>query len=288
MTAQKPPFAPLLTGLLAGLFALPAPSAMAGYIVTFNDLVAPSGIVRGPAEQVPCVTTHQYEAPRLRIDMRCQNPADNFHAAFDLSKGTGWAARDADKTYVLITPDAINGTPITTQQEQVNQQMAKLKDMLAKMAPEQRKAIEDSIKQQTGGIAMDASFSKPSATKTEEVKKIQGMSCTVWTVKSGPNLIQTMCLAGRGQNTTLDGLYQSFAPYKEQMKKFNAKNKAYLDMFGDTDEWFTIETQNYLGRADKQPTRSSALDSIREGAVQPHIFELPAGYRKAAVPVISK
>lgn len=286
MTAQKPLFASLYTGLFAGLLALLSTPAMAGYVVTFNELIAPSGIVRGPAEQTPCTTIHQYDAPRIRIDMRCRNAAENFSAAFDLSKGSGWAARDADKTYVLITSDVVNGTPISTQAEHVQQQMAKLKDMLAKMAPEQRKAIEDSIKQQTGGIAVDAAFNKPDIIKTAETKKIQGMTCTVWEMKSGANLLQTMCLAGRGQNNTLDALYDSFVPYKAQMKKFNEKNKAYINMFGDTDEWFTLETQGHTGRADKPPTRTSVLDSIREGAVQSQIFELPAGYRKAAVPVV--
>ena len=186
---------------------------------------------------------------------------------------------DKEKSYVVFDK-------ATMQQlaEKLNAEMAKIKEQLASLPPEQRAQMEQMMGGAMGG-AMDGDKKwTVDATDTGKSDKVDGRACKLWNITRNGELDEQVCVV---PYTALPGkedfqkVFASFARSFEEMAKsipmFAGKMDNEFSAQAKTNG-FPVRRQAFVG--DNLSDVESLVKTWREEAIPASMFEIPAGYKQ--------
>ena len=188
---------------------------------------------------------------------------------------------DSDKSYVAFDK-------VTMQQlaEKLNAEMARLKEQLAKLPPEQRAQMEQMM---GGALAGEGKGWTVDVADTGKSDKVDGRACKLWNVTRNGELDEQICVVPYSAlpgKEDFQKVFASFARSFEEMAKsvpmlagmmaneFSAQVKA---------NGFPVRRQAYVG--DNLSDVETLVKAWREEAIPASMFEIPAGYKQKQMPM---
>lgn len=189
---------------------------------------------------------------------------------------------ESDKTYIVF--DKATMEQLATQ---LNSAMAKMKDQLAKLPPEQRAQIEERM----GPMMAGAGGKKwtVEAVDTGKSDKVDGRSCRVWDVKRNGELDDQICVVPYSALPGKENFQQVFANFAKVFEEM-AKSVPMLSgmMSNEFDaqakvNGFPVRSRGYEdGRLGNE---EQLVKVWREEAIPASMFEVPAGYKAKKMPM---
>jgi len=194
-----------------------------------------------------------------------------------LIKGdTMYMVDDTDKTYIVFDKATMEQLA-----KQLNEAMARMKEQLAKLPPEQRAQAE----QMMGGSGMMADGKQwtVDVADTGKSDKVDGRSCKLWNVTRNGELDEQICVVPFSTmpgKEDFQGVFTKFARNFEEMAKsvpmlsgmmaseFSAQVKA---------NGFPVRRRPYENG--QLANEETLVKTWREEAVPASMFEIPAGYK---------
>ena len=186
---------------------------------------------------------------------------------------------DADKSYILF--DKATMQQLATK---LNAELAKIKEQLAKLPPEQRAQME-----QTLGTALTGQGWTVDVADTGKSDKVDGRACKLWNVTRNGELDEQICVAPYSAlpgKEDFQKVFASFARTFEEMAKsvpmvagmmaneFTAQVKT---------NGFPVRRRAYVG--DNLSDVETLVKEWREEAIPASMFEIPAGYKQKQMPM---
>jgi hypothetical protein len=165
--------------------------------------------------------------------------------------------------------------------------MARMKDQLAKMPPEQRAQIE-AMMAKTPGMGGDDQKWVVDVVDTGKSDKVDGRACHVWDVKRNGELDDQLCVVPFAQlpgKENFQAVFANFAKVFEEMAKsvpmlsgvmsneFSAQAKV---------GGFPVRSRGYENG--KLGDEEQLVKVWREQAIPAAMFEIPAGYKPKKMP----
>lgn len=225
---------------------------------------------------------------KLKQKMYVQNGAGRMVDAAGratLIKGdTMYVIDDADKSYV-----AFDKATMQKLAEKLNAEMARLKEQLAALPPEQRAQAEQMMG--AGAAAMLAGDGKGltvDVADTGKSDKVDGRACKLWNVTRNGELDEQICVVPYSAlpgKEDFQKVFASFARSFEEMAKsvpmlsgmmaneFSAQVKT---------NGFPVRRRAYVGN--NLSDVETLVKEWREEAIPASMFEIPAGYRQKQMP----
>ena len=183
---------------------------------------------------------------------------------------------DSDQSYVVF-----DKATMAQMAEQLNAGIAKMKDQLAKLPPEQRAQVE----QQMGGmLSGEGKGWTVDVADTGKSDKVDGRPCKLWDVTRNGELDEQICVVPYSAlpgKEDFQKVFASFARAFEEMAKsvpmmagmmsneFSAQVKA---------NGFPVRRQSY--ERGKLGDEETLVKVWREEAIPASTFEIPAGYKQ--------
>jgi Sec-independent protein translocase protein TatA len=166
----------LLTALSGSLTNI----ALADTKLTYTD----TGL--GPQERKTVIQIHGDKVRMGEAD-------SDIYSLYDDTKKILYTVNTKTKQYIETTPDKMRErmTKVAEMQKQFKEEMKK---QVAQMPEEQRKPLEERMKQ--ADEAMKAPPPSFKMEKTDRKETIQGMACTISTVKMNDQAVRDVCIAG--------------------------------------------------------------------------------------------
>ena len=180
---------------------------------------------------------------------------------------------DSDKTYI-----AMDKATMEKVGKQLNEAIARAKEQIAKLPPEQRAQAE----QMMGGANLGGGENKVDVTDTGKSETVEGRKCRVWDVTRNGELDEQICVVPYSAlpgKEDLSKVFANFAKIYEEMTKnvpmlagsmsneFTARVKA---------GGFPVRSRGYENG--KLIDEETLVKVWREEAIPASMFEIPAGY----------
>ena len=194
--------------------------------------------------------------------------------------GTMYILDESDKSYIAF--DKATMEQLATK---LNAGMAKMKEQVAKLPPEQRAQMEQMMAKQMGGEGKGRTVEAIDTGKTD---KIDGRTCKVWDVKRNDELDDQLCVVAF---SALPGKENFQAVFAEFAKVFEEMAKSVPMLAGTMTNEFSA-----LSKVNGYPVRTRAYDNgklgdeeqlvkvWREEAIPASMFEIPADYKQKQMP----
>jgi len=184
---------------------------------------------------------------------------------------------DSDQTY--ITFDKATMEKLS---KQIAAAMARMKDQLAKMPPEQRAQIE-AMMAKTPGMGGEGQKWVVDVVDTGKSEKVDGRNCRVWDVKRNGELDDQLCVVPYAQlpgKENFQAVFANFAKVFEEMAKsvpmlagvMNNEFGAQAKVNG-----FPVRSRGYENG--KLGDVEQLVKVWREESIPASMFEIPAGYK---------
>ena len=193
-----------------------------------------------------------------------------------LIKGdTVYAIDEANKTYVKLDKQALQQLG-----KQLSDLAAKAKEQLAKLPPEQRAQMEQSL----GGASLEEGEQWNVEVKdTGKNDKVDGRSCRLWDVTRNGVLDEQICVVPYNAlpgKEDMQAIFANFARTFEEM----AKSAPMLGGMMANEFTAQVKTNGYPVRRRVYENGRLAPEEIRlkvwrEEAIPASMFEIPAGYQ---------
>ena len=189
---------------------------------------------------------------------------------------------DSDQTYI-----AFDKATMDVLSKQIAAAMARVKEQLSKMPPEQRAQIEAQMAKTPGMGGEDQKW-VVEVVDTGKTDKVDGRSCRVWDVKRNGELDDQLCVVPYAQlpgKENFQSVFGNFAKVFEEMAKsvpmlagvmsneFSAQAKV---------GGFPVRSRGYENG--KLGSVEELVKVWREEAVPASMFEIPAGYKPKKMP----
>jgi hypothetical protein len=187
-----------------------------------------------------------------------------------------------DKSYIVFDK-------VTMEQlaKQMNAGVTKMKEQLAKLPPEQRAQIEAQMGPMLGGGGGKKWVVE--ATDTGKSDKVDGRACRIWEVKRNGELDDQICVVAYSALPGKENLQEVFANFS---KVFEEMAKAVPMLEGMMSNEFDAQAKvngfpvRSRGYEDGKLGNEEQLVKVwREEAIPASMFEVPAGYKKKAMPM---
>jgi hypothetical protein len=200
-----------------------------------------------------------------------------------LIKGdTMYIVDDKEKSYVVF--DKATMQQLATK---LNAEMAKLKEQLAKLPPEQRAQME----QMMGGAGLGGDGQKwtVEVLDTGKSDKVDGRPCKLWDVKRNGELDEQICVVPYSAlpgKENFQAVFANFAKVFEEM----AKSVPMLSGMMANEFDAQVKTNGYPVRrrdyeSDKLGDQQTLVKVWREETIAASMFEIPAGYKQKQMPL---
>lgn len=251
----------IFTGCVAGCFA--AGTAFAGVYVELVN------------HDIPGNTSEL--AQKMYVEGGNGRFVDEDGRATIIKGNTMVIVDDSDQTY--ITFDKATMEQLS---KQISAAMARMKDQLAKMPPEQRAQIE-AMMAKTPGMGGEDQKWVVDVVDTGKTEKVDGRSCRVWDVKRNGELDDQLCVVPFAQlpgKENFQAVFANFAKVFEEMAKsvpmlagmmaseFSAQVKAN-----------GVPVRRRVYENGKLGDEETLVKTWREEAIPASMFEIPAGYK---------
>jgi len=187
---------------------------------------------------------------------------------------------DSDKTYV-----AMDKATMEKVAKQLNEAIAKAKEQIAKLPPEQRAQAE----QMMGGANLGGGENKVDVADTGKSDTVEGRKCRVWDVTRNGELDEQICVV---PFNALPGKEDLSAVFAKFAKIYEEITKSVPMLAGSMNNEFTARV-----KAGGFPVRSRGYENgklideetlvkvWREEAVPASMLEIPAGYTQKQLPM---
>jgi hypothetical protein len=189
---------------------------------------------------------------------------------------------DSDQTYI-----AFDKATMAQLSKQIAAAMARMKDQLSKMPPEQRAQIE-AMMAKTPGMGGEDQKWVVDVVDTGKSDKVDGRNCRVWDVKRNGELDDQLCVVPFSQlpgKENFQAIFANFAKVFEEMAKsvptlsgvMNNEFSAQAKIGG-----FPVRSRAYQNG--KLGDEEELVKVWREQAIPAAMFEIPAGYKPKQMP----
>jgi urocanate hydratase len=197
-----------------------------------------------------------------------------------IKDGTMYIIDDKDKSYI-----AFDKATMEQLAKKLNAAMDQMKEQLAKLPPEQRAQIEQSMPNMSGGETKWV----VEAFDTGKSDKVDGRACRLWDVKRNGELDDQLCVVPYSSlpgKENFQAMFANFAKVFEEMAKsvpmlagmmtneFSAQAKI---------NGFPVRTRAY--EEGKLGDTEHNMSVWREEAIPATMFTIPAGYKQKQMPM---
>ena len=213
------------------------------------------------------------DAGKLRVEG--QNPdGKKFIVIFDQDKQVVWNILPDNGAYMEITAAQVEGMSA-----QMNQVMQQMQAQMARMPPEQRKMMEDMMKQRMGGAA--AGSAAPTIIVQEKGKgeKVGSFTTTHYEVQSNGQRSSEIWAASTSELHLRDSdfnTFQAMAKFYEPLAR-NAPKGSWTAGPLQQIQGFPVRTVVYEGQ---RPAYEWAVTNVEQRSLESSLFTLPTGLRK--------
>jgi hypothetical protein len=197
-----------------------------------------------------------------------------------IKNGTLYIIDDADKSYI-----AFDKATMEKLAKKINAAMAQMKDQLAKLPPEQRAQIEQTMPGM-GGADKKWTVEALDTGKSDEV---DGRNCRLWDIRRNGELDDQLCVVPYSAlpgKENFQAVFANFARVFEEMAK-SAPMLAGMrnNEFGAQARvnGFPVRTRGYENG--KLGASENSLSLWREEDIPASMFEVPAGYTQKQMPM---
>jgi hypothetical protein len=178
------------------------------------------------------------------------------------------------KQFIETTPDKIRER-MTKVVEMQNQFKEEMKKQMASMPEDQRKMVEERMKQSEA--AMKAPPPAIKMDKTERKETIQGMECTISTVKMDDKAVRDVCIAGSGSMDAAD--HTMLVTMFEYMDGIAAESAKAQGAIPPTEGSASLHKEGLALRIQALPEGPrSELSSLAKDALTDADFKVPEGF----------
>ena len=207
---------------------------------------------------------------------------DNGHVSI-IKGNTMYIVDDADKSYVVFDKATMD-----TLAKKMNDEMAQVKEQLAKLPAEQRAQMEAAMGKIPGMGGNDQKWTVE-ALDTGKSDKVEGRSCKVWDIKRNDELDEQVCVVPFASLPGKDNFQAVFGNFS---KVFDEMSKSVPMLAGMMGNEFSahVKTNGYPVRLrsyenGKLAPEETLMKVWREEAVPASMFEIPAGYKLKQMPM---
>jgi hypothetical protein len=201
-----------------------------------------------------------------------------------LIKGdTMYIIDDSDKSYIVFDKETMAQLA-----QQMTAAMARVKEQLAKLPPEQRAQMEEMMGKNPM-MAMDGKQWVVEVVDTGKSDKVDGRACRIWDVKRNGELDDQLCVAPYSSLPGKENFQQVFANFA---KVFEEMAKSVPMLSGMMSNEFSAQTKvngfpvRSRGYEEGKLGDSEQLVKVwREEAIPASMFEVPAGYKVKKMPM---
>lgn len=186
-----------------------------------------------------------------------------------------------DKTYVVFDKQTMEQLA-----QKMSSAMAKMKEQLAKLPPDQRAMVE---KQMSGSLPMMTEGQKwtVEAVDTGKSDKVDGRACRIWDVKRNGELDDQVCVAPYSALPGKENFQQVFANFAKVFEEMAKSVPMLAGMMSNEFDaqakvgGFPLRSRAY--EAGKLGDTEQLVKVWREEAIPAAMFEVPAGYKKKSL-----
>ncbi len=206
--------------------------------------------------------------------VRMGEVGSDIYSLYDNSKKMLYTINTKTKQFIETTPEKIRER-MTKVVEMQNQFKEDMKKQMASMPEDQRKALEERIQQSEA--AMKAPPPAIKMEKTERKETIQGMECTISTVKMDDKAVRDVCIASKsGMDEADHTMLVSMFEYMDNIAAESAKAQGATP---PTEGSASLHKEGLALRIQALPDGPrSELSGLAKDALADADFSLPEGF----------
>lgn len=247
--------------LAAALAAGIAATAHADTKLTYKD----SGFA--PEERQTVIQIHGDK-------VRMGEVGSDIYSLYDDAKKTLYTVNTKTKQYIETTPDKVRERMVKVVEMQ-NQFKEDMKKQMASMPEDQRKMIEERIKKSEEMLKAPPPAIKME--KTERKETIQGMACTISTIKMDEQPMRDVCIAGSDAMDAAD--HKMLVTMFEYMDGIAAESAKAQGATPPAEGSASLHKEGLALRIQALPEGPrSELSSVAKDALADADFKLPEGF----------
>jgi len=246
-------------------------SAACALLVCLAGAVAQAGVVVEVEQRLPGTgavigrTVYHFEAGRLRVESTSEEGEEAI-VIFRSDRKTAWLISPGEGTYVELTP-----AKVVELKKRMDAQQQEVAAELAKLPPEQRKAMEEMMSAVSGpGAAL--SFN---AVGRDE--KVDGYTCTRYEALEGESRVAEVWTASLEQLQLSAEEYEPLREMGRMLEPLGASRPLAQLMQTAALEGVPVRTVSY---ADGVALSEDRVVVAERRTLQASLFELPRGLRK--------
>lgn len=206
--------------------------------------------------------------------VRMSEMGSDIYSLYDDAKKTLYTINTKTKQYIETTPEKVRER-MTKAVEMQNQFKEDMKKQLATMPEEQRKVIEERMKQ-----AEEALKAPPPAIKMEKTERkdsVQGIACTISSVKVNDQPVREVCIAGSDAMDAAD--HKMLVTMFEYMDNISAESAKVQGITPPTEGTASLHREGLALRIQAVPEGPrSELVSVKKDTLNDADFKVPEGF----------
>jgi hypothetical protein len=233
-------------------------SAQAGVVVEVEQRLPGTGAVMGR-------TVYYFDAGRLRVESTSEE-GEQAVVIFRSDRKTAWLIRPSEGSYVELTP-----AKIAELQKRIEAEQQRQAEELAKLPPDQRKAMEELM----AAVAGPAAALTFNAVGRDE--KVNGYTCTRYEALEGESRVAEIWTAPLDQLKLSAPEYEPLREMGRMMEPLGASKPLAQLMQTAALEGVPVRTVSY---ADGVALSEDRVVSAERRTLESRLFELPRGLRR--------
>ncbi len=230
----------------------------AGVVVEVEQRLPGTGTVIGR-------TVYYFEVGRLRVESTSEE-GEEVIVIFRSDRKTAWLINPSEGTYVELTP-----AKVAELQKQIEARQREQAEELAKLPPEQRRAMEELMS------AVSGSGTTLSFNKAGDNEKVNGYTCTRYEALEGESRVAEIWTASLGQLKLSAEEYEPLREMGRMLEPLGASRPLAQLMQTTTLEGVPVRTVSY---ADGVALSEDRVVRAERKTLEAGLFELPRGLRK--------
>ncbi|HEX9763725.1 MAG TPA: DUF4412 domain-containing protein [Candidatus Acidoferrales bacterium] len=240
------------------LVCLTGVSVQAGVVVEVEQRLPGTGAVIGR-------TTYHFDVGRLRVESTSEE-GEQVVVIFRSDRKTAWLINQGEGTYVELTP-----AKVVELKKKLDAQQQEMAAELAKLPPEQRKAMEEMMAAVSGP---EAALSFNAVGRDE---KVDSYTCTRYEALEGESRVAEIWTASLDQLQLSAEEYEPLREMGRMMEPLGASRPLAQLMQTASLEGVPVRTVSY---ADGVALSEDRVVSAERKTLEARLFELPRGLRK--------
>ncbi|MBO0614528.1 hypothetical protein [Thiothrix fructosivorans] len=205
--------------------------------------------------------------------VRMGEVGSDIYSLFDNTKKTLYTINTKTKQFIETTPDKTRER-MTKVVEMQNQFKEEMKKQMASMPEDQRKQVEARIQQSEAALKAPPPAIKME--KTERKETIQGMECSISTVKMDDKAVRDVCIAASGMDEADHKMLVSMFEYMDSIAAESAKAQGATP---PSEGSASLHREGLALRIQALPEGPrSELSSLKKDALADTDFAIPTGF----------